>query len=288
MHKLKIKYMTKSNKLAMLLMAFAITAMPLIFTSCSSGDDSDEENIDSSNQDKTEIHHNVSIENQLKNSSWKQYKRISGGRTLTNIERALSFTSTPIEYGNYGTCYRLKSGNKYSGIWYVLEDGSLWINSYKSDYDAKEKGENASGYGVGKLQMLKNTTNELIYCMKLSSEDNYYYYTSINTGGDSDSGNGSSSYEKPDIAFDDFTAYQTKLKVVYKIYNKDKANVTSAKVYYGTSSNPTKSVSATVAGVLITANISGLNKGTTYYVKCVATGKGGTTTTETTKVITNY
>lgn len=124
--------------------------------------------------------------------------------------------------------------------------------------------------------------------MKLSSEDNYYYYTSINTEGDNDSDNGSTSYEKPDIAFNDFTAYQTKLKVVYKIYNKDKAKVTSAKVYYGTSSNPTMSVSATVSGVLITANISGLKKGTTYYVKCVATGKGGTTTTGTTKVITNY
>ena len=99
---------------------------------------------------------------------------------------------------------------------------------------------------------------------------------------------GSTSYEKPDIAFIDFTAYQTKLKVVYKIYNKDKAKVTSAKVYYGTSSNPTKPVTATVSGVLITANISGLKKGTTYYVKCVATGKGGTTTTGTTKVITNY
>ena len=277
----------KPNKLAMLLMSFAIAAMPLMLTSCSSGDDSDEENIDSSNQDKTEIHHNVSIENQLKNTSWKQYKRISGGRTLTNMERALSFTSTPIEFGNYGTCYRLKSGNKYSGIWCVLEDGSLWMNSYKSDYDAKGIGENMAGYGVGKLQMLKNTTNELIYCMKLSS-DNYYYYTSINTEGDSDSGNGSSSYEKPDIAFNDFTAYQTKLKVVYKIYNKDKAKVTSAKVYYGTSSKPTKSVSGSIAGALITANITGLKKGTTYYVKCVATGKGGTTTTETTKVITNY
>lgn len=277
----------KPNKLAMLLMSFAIAAMPLILTSCSSGDDSDEENIDSSNQDKTEIHHNVSIENQLKNTSWKQYKRISGGRTLTNMERALSFTSTPIEFGNYGTCYRLKSGNKYSGIWCVLEDGSLWINSYKSDYDAKGQGENMAGYGVGKLQMLKNSTNELVYCMKLSS-DTYYYYTSINTEGDSDSGNDSSSYEKPDIAFNDFTAYQTKLKVVYKIYNKDKAKVTSAKVYYGTSSKPTKSVSGSIAGTLITANITGLKKGTTYYVKCVATGKGGTTTTETTKVITNY
>ncbi len=278
----------KLNKLAKLLISFAITAIPLIFTSCSGGDDNNEDNLDSPNQDKTEIRHNVSIENQLKNTSWKQYKRISGGRTLTNMERTFSFTSTPIEYGNYGTCYRLKSGNKYSGIWCVLEDGSLWINSYKSDYDAKGKGENAAGYGVGKLQLLKNSTNELVYCMKLDSEDTYYYYTSINTEGDSDPDNGSSSYEKPDIAFNDFTAYQTKLKVVYKIYNKDKAKVTSAKVYYGTSSNPTKSVSATVSGVLITANISGLKKGTTYYVKCVATGKGGTTTTGTTKVITNY
>lgn len=108
------------------------------------------------------------------------------------------------------------------------------------------------------------------------------------TGGSSAGGDGSTSYEKPDIGFSDFTAYQTKLKVVYKIYNKNEAKVTSAKVYYGTSSNPTKSVSASVAGVLITANISGLKKGTTYYVKCVATGKGGTTTTGTTKVITNY
>lgn len=277
----------KPNKLAMLLMSFAIAAMPLMLTSCSSGDDSDEENIDSANQNKTEINHNVSIENQLKNTSWKQYKRISGGRTLTKMERTLSFTSTPIEFGNYGTCYRLKSGNKYSGIWCVLEDGSLWINTYKSDYDAKGNGENMAGYGVAKLQILKNSTNELVYCMKLSS-DTYYYYTSINTEGDSDSGNGSSSYEKPDIAFNDFTAYQTKLKVVYKIYNKDKAKVTSAKVYYGTSSKPTKSVSGSIAGTLITANITGLKKGTTYYVKCVATGKGGTTTTETTKVITNY
>lgn len=160
----------KLNKLAKLLISFAITATPLIFTSCSSGDDNNEENIDSPNLDKTEIRHNVSIENQLKNTSWKQYKRISGGRTLTNMERTFSFTSTPIEYGNYGTCYRLKSGNKYSGIWCVLEDGSLWINSYKSDYDAKGKGENAAGYGAGKLQMLKNNTNELVYCMKLDSE----------------------------------------------------------------------------------------------------------------------
>lgn len=114
-------------------------------------------------------------------------------------------------------------------------------------------------------------------------------YTNSNTGGGSNGGNsGTITYEKPDIGFYDFTATKTSLKVQYKIYNKDEAKVTSAKIYYGTSSNPTSSKTATVSGNLITANISGLKAGTTYYVKCTATGKGGTTTTTTTKCITNY
>lgn len=107
-------------------------------------------------------------------------------------------------------------------------------------------------------------------------------------GSGGDNTGDTTTYEKPDIGFYDFTATKTSLKVQYKIYNKDEAGVTSAKVYYGTSSNPSSSKTATVSGVLITANISGLKAGTTYYVKCVATGKGGTTTTTTTKCITNY
>ena len=252
--------------------------------SCCSSSSNDEETLE-----KTKFQHNVSVENQLKNTCWKQYKHVTGdGRTLTSMQRTLSFTSAPIDFGTYGTCFRTKSGDKYCGVWFVQEDGILYMYTQYSDFDAFGNGENSSGYGVGKLDIQKMTANELVYRMELSTEEHYYYYTSTNTGGGNDSGEGSTSYEKPDIGFNDVTAYQTQLKVVYKIYNKDKANVTSAKVYYGTSSNPTKSVSATVAGVLITANISGLNKGTTYYVKCVATGKGGTTTTGTTKVITNY
>jgi len=105
---------------------------------------------------------------------------------------------------------------------------------------------------------------------------------------DGGSSSSSTTYEKPDVSYHTNTSYQTKLKVVFKIWNNDKAKVSSAKVYYGTSSNPTSSVSASVAGVLITANISNLKKGTTYYVKCQATGKGGTTTTETVKLMTDY
>lgn len=108
------------------------------------------------------------------------------------------------------------------------------------------------------------------------------------SGGSSNgSGGGSTSYEKPDIALEDYTTYPTKIKVNYRIYNQDKAKVTSAKVYYGTSS-PSKSISTTVAGTLITTYISGLKKGTTYYVKCIATGKGGSTTSETTRIITDF
>lgn len=110
-----------------------------------------------------------------------------------------------------------------------------------------------------------------------------------NSSGSSSGGSsgGSTSYEKPDIALEDYTTYPTKIKVNYRIYNQDKAKVTSAKVYYGTSS-PSKSTSATVAGTLITTYISGLKKGTTYYVKCIATGKGGSTTSETTRIITDF
>lgn len=113
-------------------------------------------------------------------------------------------------------------------------------------------------------------------------------YGQILNNGDSSSGNESGNYEKPDIGFYDFTATKSSLKIQYKVYNHNEASVSSAKIYYGTTSNPTAYKIASVSGVLITANIAGLKSGTTYYVKCMATGKGGTTTTSTTKCITNY
>lgn len=105
-----------------------------------------------------------------------------------------------------------------------------------------------------------------------------------------DSGQDSSnpSYEKPEIGFYDFTATKTSLKIEYKIYNKEESDITNAKIYYGTTDNSSSYTTATISGVLITANITGLKSGTNYYVKCTVTGKGGTTTTQTTKCITNF
>ena len=105
------------------------------------------------------------------------------------------------------------------------------------------------------------------------------------SGGNSD---GSPSYEKPDVSFYDYSATRNSLNVKFKIYNRDEAKVSSAKIYYGTSRNPSTPVSTSVSGVMINGNIKGLKPGTTYYVKCVAKGRGGQMTTEVTKCMTLY
>lgn len=326
--------MKKSTKFAVLLMSIAITAIPLMFTSCSSGDDEEEwnspnddgDNENNGNSDPTYelVKKNISASVSYGDYSWNISIKSKLGSALPGKYIVYGVESG---YGDYQYYEHFKFNNSYTqkndgngnmtisyptfvGNEYAIE--GLYWSSYKALKEKKNNGEKLNSDELDlwneiiKDMNAKESKAKSSFCGRLYAQfDNtrYVFYSfgqkpssgSNNDDGNSNSGDtgggstgGSTSYEKPDIGFSDFTAYQTKLKVVYKIYNKNEARVTSAKVYYGTSSNPTKSVSATVSGVLITANISGLKKGTTYYVKCVATGKGGTTTTGTTKVITNY
>lgn len=315
-------------------MSIAITAIPPMFTSCSSGGDDEEEwnspnddgeNENNGNSDPTYelVKKNISASVSYGDYSWnisiksKLGSALPGKYIVYGVESGYgdyqyyehfkfnnSYTQKNDGNGNMTISYPTFVGNEYTS------EGLYW-SSYKALKEKKDNGEKLNSdeqdlwNDIVKYMKAKESKAKSSFCGRLYAQfDNkrYVFYSfgqkpssgsnndDNSNGGDTGGGSngGSTSYEKPDIAFNDFTAYQTKLKVVYKIYNKDKAKVTSAKVYYGTSSNPTKYVSASVAGVLITANISGLKKGTTYYVKCVATGKGGTTTTGTTKVITNY
>lgn len=315
-------------------MSIAITAIPLMFTSCSSGDDEEEwnspnddgDNENNGNSDPTYelVKKNISASVSYGDYSWNISIKSKLGSALPGKYIVYGVESG---YGDYQYYEHFKFNNSYTqkndgngnmtisyptfvGNEYAIE--GLYWSSYKALKEKKNNGEKLNSDELDlwneiiKDMNAKESKAKSSFCGRLYAQfDNtrYVFYSfgqkpssgSNNDDGNSNNGDtgggstgGSTSYEKPDIGFSDFTAYQTKLKVVYKIYNKNEARVTSAKVYYGTSSNPTKSVSATVSGVLITANISGLKKGTTYYVKCVATGKGGTTTTGTTKVITNY
>lgn len=168
-----------------------------------------------------------------------------------------------------------------------------WIYYDDEHFDfsitALEMGGLAGYFGTARnSEIVTLTDNSLVWRWDVSSVSDRIscweeYFTKSSGGG---GGGGNSSYELPDIGLMDYDAWSNSIKVVYKIYNKEESQVSSAKVYYGTSNNPTSSVTATISGVLITARITGLTSGTKYYVKCAATGPAGTTTTPTTGIIT--
>lgn len=264
--------------------------------------DDSEDILDITPENQYTIDDNVkSLSSKLFNTSWTYqysefYNKDNGRYSHTNSDFANKFTFT---FSN-----EIFSNNEYKLIVNGNSDAACWwhIDEDGVDYSATDYGyriANMTATDVGGWSAcggcifdgyLSTQTNSKLILKDFYTDGIKYvqhiYTASSNSGGGS--GGGSTTYEKPDVGFYDFTATKTSLKVQYKIYNKDEAGVTSAKIYYGTSSNPSSSKTATISGTLITANISGLKAGTEYYVKCVATGKGGTTTTTTTKCITNY
>lgn len=178
--------------------------------------------------------------------------------------------------------------SKRSSWWYVDENG-FYANLHQLLYEfyiAVEVGRLAFGCMPFSLpsQVYKLTDNELV--IRVQREDSYLMaFFSRVYGGDEPS---SGTYEKPDIGYYDFTATRTSLKVQWRIYNRSSTKVTSAKVYYGTTRNPNKVVSASVTSGMITANLSGLKPGTDYYFKCVASSPAGNVTTEVTRLSTLY
>lgn len=184
----------------------------------------------------------------------------------------------------YWSSYKALENKKAKSETLSSDERDLWNEIVKTMNKDEYK---AKGTFCGRLYAQLDNTR-YIFCtfgQKPSSEDTGGS-NSGNTGGGG-TGGSSTTYEKPEIGLEDYTCYTTAITVRYRIYNQDKAKVTSAKGYYGTTS-ASKSVSASVAGSLITIRITGLKKGTTYYVKCSATGKAGAATSETTKFITDY
>lgn len=264
--------------------------------------DDSEDILDMAPENQYTIDDNVkSLSSQLFNTNWTYqysefYNKDNGRYSHTSSDYANKFTFT---FSN-----EIFSNNEYKLIVNGNSDAACWwhIDEDGVDYSATDYGyrfANMTAADVGGWSAcggcvfdgyISTQTNSKLILKDFYTDGIRYvqhiYTASSNSGGGS--GGGSDSYEKPDVGFYDFTATKTSLEVQYKIYNKDEAGVTSAKIYYGTSSNPSSSKAATISGTLITANISGLKAGTVYYVKCVATGKGGTTTTTVTKCITNY
>lgn len=251
------------------------------------------------------------LSSELFNTSWTHqytdfYTDEGGGFLYSEEHPFFTDESVTITFSNEiigKNRYRLivNGDSSLDCYWYIDEDGLT--------YDAKQYATEVMklstslkvilfGQFGGAATNAKITTHTANKLVLRDFEDDGVKFTqpvfnaATNPGGGGNSGGGtgggSSSYEEPEIGFYDYTPTKNSIKVQYKIYNKDEAEVSSAKIYYGTSTNPSSYKTATVNGVIISANITGLKSGTSYYVKCVATGKGGQTTTTVTRCMTDY
>ncbi len=245
----------------------------------------------------------------LMNTTWTYQKKVEYDEN--NSYKGTRNTSLLPGNAPFGTVFRLSDEPCYNivngehcgyelyvnsmnyGNWYVDEEGlSFYVDWYKFGYTARETGGIAYNLGVYGCSIHSKTSSDLVLKSVNYWDGEYigydlYYFTAGDSGSDDSGGNsggGSSTEDAPEIGFYDYTATKTSLKIQYRIYDGD---VSSAKVYYGTSS-PSKSVSATVSGKMITARISGLTAGTDYYIKCTAKGSGGSTTSETVRCMTNF
>ncbi|MBP3775138.1 MAG: hypothetical protein ILA34_07300 [Bacteroidaceae bacterium] len=295
-----------------LCLVMTAVAMLAAFTACGGSDD-DENGSGSSD----ESHVPTALEKALFDTSWKlvsgiYYKKDGtpyidwlADEALMKYKGAiLTFSSDPwisFEGTTSPGFYKLYYNGACQGFWYENSIPSLaLIWDYHYDISSSERGDRSLAFGVAKTENITITSTTMRWVSYLddgsysvniySKASTPYLSDSRNSGGSTggNTGGSGSAVEKPEIGFYDFSATKTSVTVKFQIYNKDKANVSSARVYYGTTSNPNKSVSATVSGVYITATISGLTKGTEYWVYCQATGSGGSGESDVVKVITNY
>ena len=232
----------------------------------------------------------------LKGTTWRQisnvtlYKPSGEENRVAVVSEPITFSATKFsnELGSFPEYrYRLYVGTDFIGYWTVTDKYELFTR-------AEMLSDEGIGWYISKIGFSNNVdfVGNTMICTKSSdygdfSSFNTKKYTRIDSNSGTDTNNNGSSYEVPEVGFYDYTSTKTSLNVQYKIYNADAAKVQSAKIYYGKNS-ATTSVTATVSGVLITARITGLTAGTTYYVKCSATGLGGTTATSETRCITSY
>lgn len=255
-----------------------MTIAPIFFTSCGGGDEPD--NTDKVDSDGIPNYVDKARCAQLFGTTWKQTERIILNENKPVETSLLEFTDIPFYYNNKFIGYEVKVDSKTEGVWLIFNDDPKYDFFLQWPYISSpmRSGELSMMFGGGYKTIQTINSQTLIY----RYEDSYRfsYKLASNSG---TSGGGSASYEKPEIGIVDWTCTKTSITAKYRIYNQDNAKVTSAKGYYGTSS-ASNSVSASVAGSLITFTITGLKSGTEYKIKCSATGVGGTTTSEETRL----
>ena len=237
--------------------------------------DSDSDNNETVYQDRYDA---------LNNTKWKHVKtdfKKDGHPDL--VEDRKQYIGGTIFFKD-GYCY-LNDETEPTGEWRFFPDGGLYMErladleiNYNLTYFVKI---------FANIFQEELSSNKLILRSTLSAATTQVVYLDL-VGSFINSGN-EEGYEEPFVGILDWTSTQKSLNIQYKIYNQDESKVNSATIYYGKSvNNISYKQNASVIGDKIKVTIKGLEPGTTYYIKCVAKGKGGEYTTEITKCLTLY
>lgn len=202
---------------------------------------------------------------------------------VLELNEKCTFMSTEID-GTEGVKVTGPNGNSI-----FIPDNIIWLADLASCYYLEE----VTGMDYPDLSWIRQTyakyedyNNKFIlrYCTVITPFPLRPIARYSDSGGDTGDGNISSPY-KPDVWLMDYTAYTDKIKVIFRFDSDEK--ITSAKVYYGTSS-PSKSVNATVSGTSMTATVTGLKSGTKYVFQASATNSAGTGYSDITTLMTLY
>lgn len=260
------------------------------FVSC--GDDADVDPKSGETNTEQNSFNPTDLEKSLFGTSWKiSTKIINASGTVSSyfIDKYSSITLTDEKINPDSKTkprYYFYYKGKLGGTWYEdTNKGDKYLSITPTEIPTSEWMEWINAMGTGghvyehssselKLENSTSTSYTTLYIYKASSSEE--------TGN-----NGGTIEEPPYIAYYNFTATKTSVTVEFEVLND--VRITSAKVKYGTTQNPSSTVNASIIAKHFKATISGLKSGTTYYVRGVATGSNGKTgQSDVIKVITQY
>lgn len=245
---------------------FVLLSFLILIASCQ---DNHEELVD---EDETKIYYDHKP-TPFDDTSWKFEKEVQSNGTVRTEKKGdiITFSSnnSPRSFGSNIYCKELYLNGSLKYHWSMTTALDKIMIDPGTNYDANAFGMFIAGYGLH-CDFSFNDSNTLIFT---SNSGGKYYYTKCGSPT-------LNQYEKPEIGFDSFDPSKSSMTVKYRIWNKQEAQVSSAEIYYKESGKSSySSCNATISGVYITATIKNLKSDTKYYVKCKATGKGGSSET---------
>ena len=270
-----------------------IYVMILVITFCIMACSKNEESEEFKQTDNTA---DLELTQKLSGTSWKPItnKNIETGEQWDYSDTNLIITFAPDHKAYLLNLFPEEDIEAY-GTWFISSGAVTW---YPRTSNGAGNGTSLSSRiltwldadrsaGIMGHLAIKSISSSFLITETLDLSQAYEtHYTKVayTEGSNGNSGSGGSTSDNS-MYFTNFTWTATQTSVTVKFYTNERA--TSATIKYGENS-ASSSKSATITNKEISTTITGLKKGTKYFVKCIARNSTGSVTSEEYPVITNY